>query len=274
MIDSKKALRIIHAGALQRVVENCLEHFSKQNSGLKFEIKGVGSREGAKRLLSGENYDIIALADQSLFAELLVPDLVVNYFVFAADQLVIGYDHSSRGSKEITQENWVDTLLKPQVNFARSDHHLDPCGYRTLMVWQLAEKFYGRPGLYSTMEAACIPYSIYPKSLELAEALFRGKVDYAFLYSSEAKQLGLPYIVLPSKINLSNPAYANFYDQAAVTVESKIPGKNVIIHGKPIEFAIGLAKGSQNLELAQSFVDFLTGPEGSSILEQCGLIPC
>ena len=124
------------------------------------------------------------------------------------------------------------------------------------------------------MEAACIPYSTYPKSLDLSSALFKKKVDYAFLYSSEAKQLGLPYIVLPSKINLSNPAYASFYDQAAVTVESKIPGKNVIIHGNPIEFAIGLSRNSQYPELAQSFVDLLTGPEGSSILDECGLIPC
>jgi len=274
MICSQKGLRIIYAGALQQVMEKCLEHFSLQNSGLKFEMKGVGSREGAERLLSGEKYDIIALADQALFAELLVPELVGKYFVFAADQIVIAYNHSSRGSQEITQENWVDILLKPQVSFARSDHHLVPRGYRTLMVWQLAEKFYDRPGLNSTMQAACMPYSTYPKSLDLSSALFKGNVDYAFLYSSEAKQLGLPYIVLPSKINLSNPAYANFYDQASVKVESKIPGKSVIIHGNPIEFAVGLAKDSQHPELAQSFVDLLTGSEGSSILEECGLISC
>ena len=68
MICSQKALRIIYAGALQQVIEKCLEHFSKQNAGVKFEIEGVGSREGAKRLLSGEKYDIIALADQAIFA--------------------------------------------------------------------------------------------------------------------------------------------------------------------------------------------------------------
>ncbi|MDP4128277.1 MAG: extracellular solute-binding protein [Bacillota bacterium] len=272
MTASTKSLRIIHAGALQRVMENCVERFSIQNPGLNIEMKGVGSREGAKRLLSGENYDIIALADQALFAELLVPDVVKDYFVFAADQIVIGYGLLSRESKEITKENWIDNLLKPQVSFARSDHHLDPCGYRTLMVWQLAEQFYNRPGLSSALEAAC--NSIYPKSLDLSSAVFTGNVDYAFLYSSEAQQLGLPYIALPSRINLSNPAYADFYDRASVTVESKIPGKNVIIHGNPIEFAIGLSKQSQYPELAQSFVDLLTGPEGSTILEECGLIPC
>jgi len=274
MIGSNKVLRIIYAAALQQVMEKCMEHLYKQNTCLKFELEGVGSREGAKRLLSGEKYDIIALADQAIFAELLVPDLVKNYFVFASDQIVIGYNRSSRGSKEITQENWIDILLKPQVSFARSDHHLVPRGYRTLMVWQLAEKFYDRPSLYSALEAACIPYTTYPQSLDLSTALFMGKVDYAFLYSSEAKQLGLPYIGLPSKINLSNPAYANFYDQASVIVESKIPGKNVIIHGNPIEFAIGLAKDSQYPELARSFVELLTGSEGSSILEECGFIPC
>lgn len=274
MNGSNKTLKIIHAGALQRVVETCLEHFLKQNSGLKLEIKGVGSREGAKRLLSGDHYDIIALADQALFAEFLVPDLVENYFAFAADQMVIGYDRFSSGSQEINPDNWIELLLKPQVRFARSDHHLDPCGYRALMVWQLAEKLYNIPGLYSKMETACIPYSTYPKSLDLANALFQGKVDYAFLYSSEATQLGLPHIILPSKINLSNPAFADFYDQAAVSLESKLPGNTVIIHGKPIEFAIGLSKNCPYPELAQSFVDLLTGPEGSLILEECGLIPC
>jgi len=274
MIGSNKALKIIHAGALQQVMEQCLERFSKQNLGLKFEMKGVGLREGAKRILSGEKYDIIALADQALFAELLVPELVNNYFVFAADQLVSGYDRSSRGSKEITQENWIDLLLNPLVKFARSDHHIAPSGYRALMVWQLAETYYDKPGLCSSMEAACSPYTNYPKSIDLASAIFKGTIDYAFLYSSDAKLLGLPYLTLPSKINLSNPTYANYYDQAAVTVESKIPGKNIIIHGKPIEFAIGLSKDSQYPELAQSFVDLLTGPEGSSILEDCGLIPC
>ena len=274
MNTSSNALRLIHAGALQRVMETCLDLYTKMNPKLKSELKGVGSREGAKRLLSGEHYDVIALADQALFAELLVPDLVENYFVFAADQIVIGYTGFSKGSNEITPDNWIDMLLQSQVRFSRSNHHLDPCGYRALMVWQLAEKFYQRPGLSTEMEAACSPYEAYPKSLNLASDLLKGKVDYAFLYSSQAKQLELPYITLPSKINLSNPAYANYYDQAVVSVESKIPGKNIIIHGKPIEFAIGKSRNSHLSEHAQSFIDLLTGPEGDSILEEYGLIPC
>lgn len=274
MSCSEKKLKIIHAGALQRLVETCLESFLKQYSGLKIETKGVGSQEGAKRLLSGESYDIVALADHTLFAEFLVPDLVHNYFVFASDQMVIAYYRYSRESQKINTDNWMEILLKPQIRFARSNHHLDPCGYRALMVWQLAETFYKKSGLCSNLNTACIPHSTYPKSLDLTKALFQGKVDYAFLYASEAAQLGLPHIILPAKINLSNPAYADYYDQAAVSIESKLPGTNIIIHGKPIEFAIGLCKDSSYPELAQSFANLLTGPEGALILEECGLIPC
>jgi molybdate/tungstate transport system substrate-binding protein len=274
VLDSDNTLRIIHAGALERVVQKCLEHFSKQYPEYSFEFTAVGSREGAKRLLLGEEYDIIALADQALFAELLVPVLVESYFVFAADQIVLSYNCSSKGSRKITPENWPEILLKPQIRFARSNHHLDPCGYRTLMVWQLAEIFFAKPGLCSALEAAAIPYFTYPKSLDLAAALSKGQIDYAFLYSSQAKQLGLPYIALPAKINLSNPAYANFYDQAVVSVDSITPGENVIIHGRPIEFAVGIAKASKLPVLAKLFINFLMDLEGNSILEECGFIPC
>ena len=273
-MTNSNVLRLIHAGALQQVMERCLDLFTKQNPDLKTEMNGVGSREGAKRLLSGEHYDVIALADQGLFAELLVPEMVENYFVFAADQIVIAYTGVSKGSKEITPDNWINILLDPRVRFCHSDYHLDPCGYRALMVWQLAEKFYDRSGLFLELEGSCSPFGAYPKSFNLASDLIKGKLDYAFLYSSQAKQLELPYISLPSKINLSNPAYANYYDQAAVSVESKIPGNNIIIHGKPIEFAIGKSRNSQLSEPAQAFIDLLTGPDGDLILEECGLIPC
>lgn len=272
MADNKLVFRVLHAGALHRVVGNCLEIFAKQHPEISLEMECTGSRDGARRVLAGEQYDVIALADQALFAELLYPDLVENYFAFATDQIVIGYDQFSRYSKEINQDNWLDILLRPEVTFARSDHNLDPCGYRTLMVWQLAERFYNRPGFFTKINTQC--QTIYPKSIDLAEAILKGRVDYAFLYSSEAKLLGFTYITLPSQVNLSNPAHADEYDQAAVTVESKKPGQNIIIHGRPIEFAVGIPQKALHKKLALDFVNLLTGPDGSLIIEKAGLIPC
>lgn len=274
MLLTERVFRIIHAGALHRPIGKCLELFRERYPGLMAEMEGAGSRECARRVLAGKRYDLIALADQAIFAELLVPEVVEKYFVFATDQIVIGYDRYSRGSGEINRDNWMDVLLAPGVNYARSDHNLDPCGYRTLMVWQLAERFYGRPGLFAALDAGCPLQNIYPKSIDLAGALLEGKVDYAFLYSSVAKQLGFPHVVLPSRINLANPVHAGYYAAAMVTVEGKTPQEKHTISGRPIEFAIAVPLNAPHPDLAWAFLELFTGAEGHQILEECGLIPC
>ncbi|MEW5762911.1 MAG: extracellular solute-binding protein [Bacillota bacterium] len=274
MLPGERPFRIIHAGALRRPIERCLTLFGGRHAGLAVEVEGAGSRECARRVLAGGEYDVIALADQAIFAEMLVPEFVEDYFVFATDQIVIGYNRTSRACAAIGPENWMDVLLAPGVSYARSNHNLDPCGYRTLMVWQLAEKFYGRPGLFAALDAGCPPAHVYPKSIDAAGALLEGKVDYAFLYSSVAEQLGFMRLILPPQINLSHPAYAEYYATAAVRVEGRAPGEQTTIRGKPIEFAAGVPRNAPHPGLAGEFVALLTGPEGHAILEQCGLIPC
>ncbi|MGQ9513112.1 extracellular solute-binding protein [Thermodesulfitimonas sp.] len=274
MSQRAQPFRIIHAGALRRPIEFCLELFGGRHPGLFVEIEGAGSRECARCVLTGKQYEVIVLADQVIFAELLVPDVVKEYFVFATDQIVIGYNKSSRGSSNIDADNWMDILLSPGVTYAHSDPNLDPCGYRTLMVWQLAEKFYSRPGLFAALQAGCPSQHLYPKSINAAGALLEGKVDYAFLYASVARQLGFPYLILPSKINLSNPAYSDYYATAAVTVGGKGPGEYITLRGQPTEFAVGVPLTALHPDLAWAFIELLTGPEGHTVLEKCGLVPC
>lgn len=143
-----------------------------------------------------------------------MPQFVDEYFVIATDQIVITYDDFSRWSKEINAENWTDILLAEGVSFARADHRTVPCGYRTLMVWQLAEKLYQKPGLYQRLCDKSLPEDDYQSVTELTAAILEGRADYAFQYLSVAKQFGLNYVKLPSKINLSNPAHADFYSEA------------------------------------------------------------
>lgn len=186
---------------------------------------------------------------------------------------MLAYDEFSPYSTNVNTGNWMEILLKDGVSFVRSDHNLDPCGYRTLMVWQLAEKYYDQPDLFNNLNDKCIGDWIYPKSIDLCEALLEGRVDYAFIYSSEAKQFGFKYIKLPNKINLSSPLYAEYYAGVTVTATNK-RGKVSLVKGSPIEFAVAIPKNSNNKELAHAFVKTLTSVEGEKILENCGLIPC
>lgn len=270
-----RTLKIIQAAALGHPIKECIRRFWKKYFEFNVELETAGSRNCAGKVIEGADVDLIGLADPAIFAELLVPQFVDEYYIIATDQIVITYDDFSRRSKEINSGNWVEILLSEGVNFARADHKVVPCGYRTLMVWQLAEKFYQKPGIYQRLSDKSIPEDDYQSVTDLTAAILEGRADYAFQYLSVAKQFGLNYVKLPSRINLSNPAHADFYNKATVVIwEKRYSPKPLIIKGAPIEFAVATAKNSSRKKLAGAFIDFLTGKEGGSILEKCGLIPC
>ncbi|RYD02672.1 hypothetical protein N752_23750 [Desulforamulus aquiferis] len=133
-----KVINILHAGALRLPIAQCSKLFKKANPSIEVILESYGSRACARSIREGNQVDIIALADPLLFDELLVPEYVDRYYIFANDQIVLAYDEFSRGSDEITENNWTEILSRPEVSFGRSDENLDPCGYRTMMVWQLA----------------------------------------------------------------------------------------------------------------------------------------
>ncbi len=270
---AEETLKILHAGALRKPVKECVHLFWKERPDVGVELDYAGSRACAHAVLEGRDVDVIALADPHVFEDLLVPHHVDVFFVFATDRMVLGYDEFSRYSSEITRGNWIDILLREGVTFARSDHNLDPCGYRTLMVWQLAEKFYRRPGLFNLLNEKCGTDLICPKSIDLTGSLLEGRVDYVFIYSSVAEQFSFRYISFPDRINLSNPAYADEYASVSVTVTGRKGGVS-LVRGAPVEFALAIPKKSSRKDLASLFLKIMTSPEGEKILGNCGLIPC
>lgn len=270
-----RTLKIIQAAALSYPFKECIRQFWKKHPDIDVELETAGSRNCARKVIEGADVDLIGLADPAVFAELLAPQFVDEYYVIATDQIVVTYDDFSRRSRDINPDNWVDILLSGGVNFARADHKNVPCGYRTLMVWQLAEKLYQRSGIYQRLSDKSMPEDDYQSVAELTAAILEGRADYAFQYLSVARQFGLKYVKLPSKINLSNPAHADFYSEATVVLwEKRYSPKPVILKGAPIEFAVAAAKNSPRGEIAEAFIQFLTGKEGGRILEECGLIPC
>lgn len=267
-----KTFNILHAGALRKPVRELMHILMERYPQLKVSIEYAGSRSCAKAVVEGRKVDVLILADHKLFHDMLIPRHVDKYYIFATDQIVLGYDEFSAGGQLVSNENWPDILLKQGVKYARSDHQLDPCGYRTLMLWQLAEKYYQRANLYRQLEDNWS--NLYPKSIDVAVALMEGKIDYGFIYLSVAKQMGLQYISLPAEINLSDPRLAEYYAGAQVDVEGDHRGLKVQIHGSPIEFAVAIPHHTFHKEIAEEFISLLTSSVGEEILECNGLIPC
>ena len=72
----------------------------------------------------------------------------------SADLVVIVYSDQAAFANKINAENWFEILTRENVVVGRSNPYADPNGYRTLLVWQLAEIFYDQPGLYERLAAA------------------------------------------------------------------------------------------------------------------------
>lgn len=264
-------LVIFHAGSLAASFRELEEQFETKYPGVDIQREASGSRGAAKKICElGRQADLIAVADYTIFDSLLLPEYADWYLKFATNKMVIAYTEKSKYADELTQENWFEILQRPDAKWGHSNPDADPCGYRTILVEQLAEKYYQKPGLVKKVENNCPPQNVRPKSVELITLLQSQELDYAFEYQSVAVQYGLKFLQLPEEIDLSNDAYKGFYSQASVTLSD---GK--IKKGNPIVYGITIPKGAKNKEAAREFLKLLFSPEGSQIMQDSGqpLIP-
>jgi len=258
-------LLVYHAGSLSFPFSIIEKEFEREK-GIQVERISGGSRYLVKRITElGLEPDIIAVADYKLLYKLM-PEYIDSFFLFARNEVVIAYTDKSKYSKEVNSHNWYEILRRDGVRVGRADPKLDPCGYRALMVLQLAERFYEESGIYDKILKNSGGRFVRPKSVELLALLEVGEIDYAFEYLSVAKQHKLKYITLPPEINLSQYSFEEFYNKAMVVVE------NDTLKGEPILYGIALLNNSRNRDEAMIFLKFLFG-RGVKILNDSGQPP-
>jgi molybdate/tungstate transport system substrate-binding protein len=266
-------LVVFNAGSLAKPFSDLLRAFKARNPGVLPAQENSGSLEAARKLTDLDKIpDVIGVADYSVIPKLLIPAHAGWYATFARNAMVLIHTDQSTAAGEISGQNWWQVLLRPGIRGGRSDPALDPNGYRTLMVFQLAEKFYQQPGLADRLLHAFPPKYVRPKEADLTALVQAGELDYSWSYASIAKTARLPYVDLPDEVDLSNPAMAERYAGAKV----RLPGKSragtdsVAFQGEPIVYALTIPKGAAHPGTAQAFVRFVFSPEGQSILKESG----
>jgi molybdate/tungstate transport system substrate-binding protein len=266
---------IFHAGSLTVPFAEMEEAFEKQHPKVDILREGGGSTKMARMISEvGKPADIMASADYAVIDKSLIPQHAEWNVRFATNQLVLCYTDNSRYADEISAGNWYEILAKDGVIWGHSDPNLDPCGYRSLMVLQLAEKHYNKPGLYDKLIANRPKENVRPKSVELVSLLKTGNMDYAWEYLSVAVQHDLKYIKLPAEINLGDYRHDDFYKNAKVRVTGKKPGTWMTRIGKSCTYGVTLIKDAPNREAAAAFLDYLLDPDGGlKILESMGQPP-
>ncbi len=275
MAEPHGKLIIFHAGSLTIPFAKIAKNFEKKYPKVRVLTESGGSMRMARLIADvGKRADIMAAADYKVIDNILRPEFADWNIRFASNQIVLCYTPRSRYANEINSSNWYEILCKKGVVWGHSDPNLDPCGYRSLMVMQLAEIFYKKPGLYKKLLANRPISNIRPKSVELISLLKTGNMDYAWEYLSVAVQHHLKYIKLDDHINLGNYKYDSYYRQAKVKVVGKKPGTWIIKRGKSCTYGITILKNAPNREAAIAFMAYLLDPNGGlKILKEMGQPP-
>jgi molybdate/tungstate transport system substrate-binding protein len=273
-VGGNRQLIVFNAGSLSAPIADLLEEFSRLHPQIAPQKESSGSLEAARKITElRKPCDVLAVADYEVIPSMLIPQHAGWYVVFARNELVLIYSHNSRFNDQINKDNWYEVLLRPGVQFGYSNPDLDPAGYRTLLHWQLAEKYYRRPGLYDNLKAAVPPKNVRPKSVELVALLQSGELDYIYCYRSIAEQNGLPYLSFPPEIDFSDASRNDFYSRATVEVAGSKPGERLTITGSAIRYGLTIPESAPNREAAEEFVEFVLSPDGQAIMKRDHLMP-
>lgn len=138
---------------------------------------------------------------------------------------------------------------------------------------QLAEGFYGEPGLTARLRATIPERNVRRAEADLSAHLEAGELDYGWRYENLARAHGLRYVKLPPEIDLSAPQFAERYAAATVERPGGGGGPPMTVRGAPIVFALTVPARAPNAELAHAFVRFVLSPEGAALLVRSGFTP-
>lgn len=242
-----KKLHILHAGSISSLLKSATEKYRKIYPKWNISLSSNGSVQCIRQLKGGYKADLVVLADYSLFESLMYPDLTNWHLIFASNRLVLAGKPDNLDIKG----HWLDLISPQKVRFGHTDPCKDPCGYRTLMAWQLAERF--RPGL-NEMLLRHPGRVVFSDAKTMIKGLLENQVDYIFEYASVAEEKMLSYLELEKDINLSDPAREALYKTASVIIDET---KDQYVQGLPIAYGLTIPFNSPNYEAALNFIQLM-----------------
>jgi molybdate/tungstate transport system substrate-binding protein len=253
-------LVIFLAASLTKPMQPVLARFTA-TTGIVVQRESGASLEQVRKVTELHRVpDVLLLADAEVFPQFLVPRYTTWYAEFARNRMVVAYTDHSKHAAEITPDNWMRVVKRSDVEVGRTDPDLAPVGYRTLMLFQLAERFYKQPGLGAALLAHAPARNIRPNAAELAALLAAGELDYIYDYQSVAESNGFRFIALPDAVNLGNPARAAEYRTASVRVRGATRGSQTVLRGQPILYGLTVPAAAPHSASAASFLSYLSSP--------------
>lgn len=272
----KDPVSIMYAASLLKTFEENLGPVFQAETGYPYQGEARGSVQIANMVLDGlRRPDVIVSAGTIPIMKLMnATEHLADWLVkFGATEMVIAYSPDSPHFDDLEKARtgeipWYEVLSNTNLKFGRTDPELDPKGYYTIIVAELANKYYNDSGIRQRILGDDRnPTQVFPEEI-LKTILEQGQLDAVAAYKHEAVARGLPYITLPPEINLADPAFSNFYKIASYTLEN---GNGQTVFGEPIYFSFTIPVTVKNLDGAIAFANFILSAGGRNITEDHGL---
>ena len=272
----KSKVVVDYAGSLVNLMEKKVGPAFTQASGYPYQGEGKGSSALANEIKGKLSFpDVFISASPAVNTTLMGAangNYVSWYAPFIRSSLVIGYNAGSRFAADFQaaasgSKPWYQVLEESGLRIGRTDPALDPKGVRTIIMMELAEKYYNQPGLTSKILGATGNTSqIFPEE-ELVARLTSGQLDAGFFYLNEATDASIPFITLPAQINMSDPSLNSTYAKATYTD----PKTGAVTKGSAIVYTITVLNTSKNEAGAIAFVQFIFSSQGEAFFTNDGL---
>lgn len=270
---SSQTADVAYAGSLQLLNHLAIGPNFTKSTGYPYRGRGGGSFGLAKEIASASIHPNVFESIGSAPIKSLEPKFTNWYVQIASSPIVIAYNPSSpyaaklksiaTGKSRLSQ---LFTLMaKPGFNLGRTNPNTDPQGQAFYMMVHMAQNNLNLPAGTASKILGPVtnPSEIFSETA-LESRLQAGQLDAASAFKTQAIQLHLPYISLPSSINFGNPAYSTSYAKANITLTN---GKTV--HGSALVVDASVLKGT-NQASAQSFIRYILSPQGRNSFKTAG----
>ena len=208
----------------------------------------------------------------------LEPKFTKWYVQYAGTQMVVAYNPKSKYASQFKAiaagkeplKNLFALMEKPGFKLGRTDPNIDPQGRSFIYMLELAQSTFHLPSdtvakIIGTPFGSAKSPQIYAEA-SLDSTLESGQLDAASAYLNQARELHLPYITLPSSIDLGDFADADAYAKATVNIVDD--GQKTTKSGSPLVLDVTIIGPPD--AAAISYVKYLLSPAGLALYKKGG----
>ncbi|MGC2742738.1 MAG: extracellular solute-binding protein [Candidatus Angelobacter sp.] len=266
-------LDVAYAGSMGSMMEGSIKSAVARTLKIDLHGRAQGSSALAQLIIGGSiRPDVFIPVTPGPALTILRAGKADSAQPIAHTEMVIAYSPKSRFASRFDAaakgkgDLWK-ILLEPGVRFGRTDPVTDPQGRNIIFTLMLAARMTKQPDLAAKILGPTInEKQIFTEPTVMAR-LQSGELDAVSAYKIQPGPLNLPYVPLPTEINLSGQNLSAEHPDVTLSVGGKT------YTPEPLIYYAAVLKDARNANGGKAFVECLKGNEAQAIFRKYNYDP-